>query len=174
MESKESKETQPSAPQATGCCPPFDPALWPDRELTWEHKPFVKDHVLSVLHVPLNMGRRVQRNQKLIRAAGAEAPVPLMLTDEHSLWGAEIYIDVTKPVPGAEMTELSGTFLTKVYEGPFKDAGKWAEEMRRYASGMGRPVEKIYFAYTTCPACAKVYGKNYVILFAKVATPPTN
>jgi hypothetical protein len=32
----------------------------------------------------------------------------------------------------------------------------------------GRTLEKLYFAYTTCPACAKAYGKNYVIAFAKV------
>ncbi|TSC93668.1 MAG: hypothetical protein CEN91_156 [Candidatus Berkelbacteria bacterium Licking1014_85] len=24
------------------------------------------------------------------------------------------------------------------------------------------------FSYTTCPKCAKVYGKNYVVLFAQV------
>ena len=170
----ESREASHAAPQATGCCLPFDPTSWPDRELTWDRKPFVKDHVLSILLVPLNMGRRILRNQKLIRAAGAEVPVPLMLSDENSLWGAEIYLDVSKPVPGAEMAELSGTFLTKVYEGPFKDSGKWAEDMRRHVAQAGRKVEKIYFAYTTCPACAKIYGKNYVILFAKVASPAMN
>jgi hypothetical protein len=29
------------------------------------------------------------------------------------------------------MTTLSGTFLTKVYEGPYRDAGKWAADMQR-------------------------------------------
>jgi len=36
------------------------------------------------------------------------------------------------------------------------------------------PLDKLYFGYTTCPSCAKAYGKNYVVLFAKVddrATP---
>ena len=28
--------------------------------------------------------------------------------------------------------------------------------------------EKIYVFYTTCPKCAKVYGKNYTVLLAKV------
>jgi hypothetical protein len=100
--------------------------------------------------------------------------VPLVLSDETSLWGADIYIDVSKPVPGAEMAEISGQFCTKVYEGPFKDAGKWAEDMRQHVTQLGHQVEKIYFVYTTCPSCAKAYGKNYVILFAKVDSPPAN
>jgi hypothetical protein len=29
-------------------------------------------------------------------------------------------------------------------------------------------LKKLYFSYTTCPACAKAYGKNYVVLFAQV------
>jgi hypothetical protein len=33
----------------------------------------------------------------------------------------------------------------------------------------GKKLEKLYFAYTTCPGCAKVYGKNHVVLFARVS-----
>jgi hypothetical protein len=29
-------------------------------------------------------------------------------------------------------------------------------------------MEKLYFFYTTCPKCAQVYGKNYVVLLAKI------
>ena len=32
----------------------------------------------------------------------------------------------------------------------------------------GKKLETLYFGYTTCPACAKAYGENYVVLFAKV------
>jgi hypothetical protein len=91
-----------------------------------------------------------------------------MLSDETSRWGSDLYIDVTRPVPGLDMATMSGTFLTKVYDGPFRDAGKWAEDMRRYVAAKGRRLEKLYFAYTTCPSCAKAYGHNYVVLFARV------
>jgi hypothetical protein len=30
---------------ATGCCPPFDPVPWQDKEVTWHDKPFLRDHV---------------------------------------------------------------------------------------------------------------------------------
>jgi len=152
----------------TGCCEPFNPAPWQDKEITWKDKTFVKDHITSFLHIPLNFGAKVVKNIKLIEAAGAQAPHQLMLTDENSLWGADIYIDVTKNVPGAQMTTLSGTFLTKVFEGPYQNAGKWAKEMGEYVKSQGKELKKMYFSYTTCPKCVKAYGKNYVVLFAQI------
>lgn len=163
-------QTSPaSKPVATGCCTPFDPASWRDREeLVWTDEPFVKDHVHSIFHVPLDFGKQVSKNQKLIDAAGAAPAEPLMLCDESSSFGTELFIHVTKPVPGAIMAPLSGTFLTKVFEGPYSDARQWAKEMVALVAARGRALEKLYFAYTTCPACAKAYGKNYVIGFAQV------
>ncbi|OGZ79087.1 MAG: hypothetical protein A2358_03820 [Candidatus Staskawiczbacteria bacterium RIFOXYB1_FULL_37_44] len=154
--------------KSTGCCEPFNSEPWQEKEITWSNKVFVKDHVASFLHIPLNFGQKVVKNMKLIEKAGAKAPYQLMLTDENSLWGADIYIDVSKKVPEAEMAALSGTFLTKVFEGPYQNAGKWAQEMQRYVKGKGKEIKKLYFFYTTCPKCAKAYGKNYVVLFAKV------
>jgi hypothetical protein len=152
----------------TGCCEPFNPEPWQDKEITWQNKIFVKDHVTSFLHIPLNFGAKVVKNIGLIEKAGAKAPHQLMLTDEKSLWGADIYIDVAKEVPGAQMAALSGTFLTKVFEGPYKNVGKWALEMKEYVKSKGKVLKKMYFSYTTCPKCAKAYGKNYVVLFAQI------
>ena len=154
--------------KSTGCCEPFNPEPWQDKEIAWSHKIFVKDHVTSFLHIPLNMGKKITKNLTLIEKANAKAPHQLMLTDEKSLWGADIYIDVGKVVPGAQMTTISGTFLTKVFEGPYQNAGKWAQEMKTYVENKGKKINKLYFSYTTCPKCAKAYGKNYVVLFAQV------
>jgi len=151
----------------TGCCDPFNPEPWQEKEITWSNKLFVKDHVVSFLHIPLNFGQKVVKNMQLIEKAGAKSPYQLMLCDE-SLWGSDIYIDVAKDVPGAEMAKISGNFLTKVFEGPYQNAGKWAQEMQNYVKSKGREIKKLYFSYTTCPNCAKAYGKNYVVLFAQV------
>lgn len=154
--------------KSTGCCEPFNPEPWQEKEINWKDKIFVKDHVTSFLHIPLNMGQKIVKNMKLIEKAEAQSPYQLMLTDEKSIWGSDIYIDVSKDVPGAEMATISGTFLTKVFEGPYKDAGKWAMEMKDYVKGKGKQMKKLYFSYTTCPRCAKAYGKNYVVLFAQI------
>lgn len=45
---------------------------------------------------------------------------------------------------------------------------KWIEEMKTFVQSKDRQLEKLYFFYTTCPRCAKKYGKNYVVVLAKV------
>ena len=111
---------------------------------------------------------KVNKNMQLIEKVNAKAPQQLMLTDEKSLWGADIYIEVVKDVSGAQMATLSGTFLTKVFEGPYQNAGKWVQEMQKYVENKGKNMNKLYFSYTTCPKCAKAYGKNYLVLFAQI------
>jgi len=152
----------------TGCCPRFNPEPWDEKEVIWQDKIFIKDNVRSFLHIPLNFGKVVVKNMEMIEAADALAPQPLMLSDEKSLWGTDVYIAVSKEVPKAEMTRISGTFLTKVFEGPYKNAGKWAKEMEAYVKSKGKEIKKMYFFYTTCPKCAEVYGKNYTVLLAKI------
>jgi len=163
-------QESPVAP--TGCCPPFDPGPWQDQEIAWHAKPFVKDHVTCLFHVPLNMGRTVMKDMTLIHGAHAAVDHPLMLSDEKSPWGADLYIEVKGLVPQASMAYLSGTFLTRVFEGPFLNAGHWAQDMKSHVIAKGRTLERLYFGYTTCPKCAKAYGKNYVVLFAQVSDRP--
>ena len=171
MLSPQSIQASPVPP--TGCCPPFDPRPWQDREIAWHSKPFVKDHVRCLFHVPLNMGRTVMKDMALIDGAHAAVDRPLMLSDEKSPWGADLYIEVKGRVPQASMAYLSGTFLTRVFEGPFLNAGGWAQDMKNFVTARGRTLERLYFGYTTCPKCAKAYGKNYVVMFAQVSDRPS-
>ena len=151
-----------------GCCPQFNPQPWDKKEVTFRDKLFIKDHVTSFLHIPLNFGGVMVRNMERIAKAGALAPEPILLSDENSLWGADIYIAVSKDVPGAQMVKVSGTFLTQVFEGPYKNVRQWVKQMADYVREQGKELKKLYFFYTTCPKCAKYYGKNYVVLLAQV------
>jgi hypothetical protein len=45
----------------------------------------------------------------------------------------------------------------------------WSEEMERLVEAKGKKIDAQYFFYTTCPRCAKVYGKNYVVGVAQVS-----
>ena len=40
--------------------------------------------------------------------------------------------------------------------------------MNDFIKSKGKEAKKLYFFYTTCPKCAKVYGKNYTVLLAQV------
>jgi hypothetical protein len=150
------------------CCPRFDPGPWDGVSLTWEGKRFVKDRVRSFLHIPMNFGAVMKRNVAAIEAAGARHETMLVLSDENSLWGADVYIEVAKDVPGANMATISGTFLSKVFEGPYRNIRQWIEEMKAFVRGQGKDIQKLYLFYTTCPKCAKKFGKNYVVILAQV------
>jgi hypothetical protein len=150
------------------CCPRFDPAPWDGEELRWQDKRFVKDRVRSILHIPLNFGAVMKRNIGKIEAAGASPETMVILSDENSPWGADVYIGVTKDIPGANMASISGTFLCKVFEGPYQNMRKWIEEMKAFVAAKGKNFGKLYFYYTTCPKCAKKYGKNYVVILAQI------
>lgn len=149
------------------CCPRFDPEPWDEKEVTWRDKIFVKERVRSIFHIPINFGAVMRRSMSAIEAAGARGEETIVLSDENSLWGADVYIAVSKEVPGAEMASFSGTFLCKVFEGPYSQMRKWIGEMRRFVSEKGRQIAHLYFLYTTCPKCAEKYGKNYVVLMAR-------
>lgn len=152
----------------TGCCPRFHPEGWDEQELRFEDKPFVRASTRSLFHVPLNMGTVFARTWAAIEQAHAAEQGMLVLSHDDSAWHAEHLFAVEHEVPGAEMVRLTGTFLTKVFEGPFSDAPRWMGEMQRYVEAKGKTLEGLYFFYTTCPRCAKAYGKNYVVALARV------
>jgi len=150
------------------CCPRFNPDPWDKKVITWQNKRFVQDRVTSIFHIPLNYGAVMGRLDKAVRAAGARTDERIILTDENSLWGADIYFEVSKDIPHARMATLSGTFLTRVFEGPYRNMGAWIKDMKTYVAAENKQLRKLYFYYTTCPNCAKKYGKNYVVILAEV------
>ena len=148
------------------CCPKFDPEPWDRKVITWENKKFLKDRVTSIFHIPINFGGVMKRNVEIIEASGAKSEDMIVLSDENSLWGADVYISVASDVPSDNMTAISGTFLSKVFEGPYSKMRSWIADMNDYAAAENKELKKLYFYYTTCPKCVKKYGKNYVVLLA--------
>jgi len=154
----------------TGCCPKFNPAPWENKTLVWKDKLFVKGSVFCLLHTPLNMKKVITRMMQKIKAAKATVPLKdfILLSRDVSSWESEQYINVSKEVPNAENVKISGTFMTKVYEGLYSEAKKWYYEMIKYVESKSEKAKKIYFYYTTCPKCYKAYGKNYVVVLAQI------
>jgi hypothetical protein len=152
----------------TGCCPRFDPVPWDGKIFDWQAKRFIKDRVFTLFYVPLNFGSAMKRMVQKSETAGAKTPEGLCLSDCTSKWNMDVYLAVDKEVPGAENIQLSGKYLSKVYEGDFKDTGKWLKDFSDYAKGRSFEAKKTYMWYTTCPKCAKKYGKNYVVVVAEI------
>lgn len=159
---------------ASPCCPPFDLTPWDEKEIVWKEKRFIKGSVPQVFHIPWPpmIGRLMAKMWEKAQAAGAAPDLKdfLCLAYDPSPWRGEHFIPVTKEVPGIENVTISGTFLTKVFDGPYSAVPKWIKEMDTYVQSKGKQVMKYYFYYTTCPKCAKLHGHNYVVAFAQVGS----
>jgi len=150
------------------CCPKFNPKPWDRKILVWKNKKFVKDKVFTFFYIPLNFGGVVKRIMKKMDAAGATCPDWLALSYHTSMWNMDLYVAVDKKVPKVKNTTISGKFLSKVYEGPYQKTGEWCKDFDNYAKKKGLKRGKMYMWYTTCPGCAKKYGKNYVVIISEV------
>ena len=150
------------------CCPRLDPEPWDKKTLTWTNKRFAKDKVFCLFHVPITFGRTMKRLMRKVDAAGATCPDALCLSDHTSKWSMDVYLSVDKDLPGAEMQTLSGNYLSRVYEGPFSQTGTWCKDFASYAAEKGVKTGKMFMWYTTCPKCAKKYGRNYVAILAEI------
>lgn len=156
-------------PSETGCCPRFQPETFDEKELQLEDRRFIKDRVRCLFNMPLGFGKAMMRTMEKVEKVNAYTPEPpLVLADHTSRWNMDLYYEVVKEIPGAENVVLEGTYLSKVFEGPFKDARKWCDQMAVWVKSQGREATKNLMYYTTCPRCAKVYGKNYVVILAAV------
>jgi hypothetical protein len=129
---------------------------------------FIRDKVFTVFHMPMNFGSVMKRLNERVEKANAKMPGWLCLSDHTSKWNMDVYLAVDKKIPDAENVTLTGKFLSKVYEGPYKDTGKWCKDFEAYAKSKNLGINKWYMWYTTCPKCAKKYGKNYVAIIGEV------
>ena len=153
----------------TGCCPRFNPENWDNQDLHFRDKLFLRAGTRSLCHIPLNMGSVFRKTFQAIDEANARSdPNFIVLSREKSAWSAEHLFAVDKEVVDADMTRLTGDYLTRVFEGPYRNMRQWCEELDNSVRAKGEDPEQAYFFYTTCPKCAKTYGKNYVVGVAKV------
>ena len=157
------------------CCPRFDPSSVDEtKEIELKQKPFVKESTYCFFGIPFNFGGAVTRCFDKLRAVDAipaEDTGLLVLADHSSPFLADIYVaSKSDKVPNATMHHISGKFLTKVFEGPYKECCTFDAQMKKLVKDKtGQEPLKMYTYYTSCPRCAKHYGANYMVLYAQVA-----
>ena len=154
------------------CCPEFDPSLWNEKKVTWDKKMFVTESVPQFLHMPFPgvYGKSITKMVTAVEKENARTTDAefLMLAQDPSPWKSNLYVNTTKEVTGLTNVKLSGTFLTKVFDGPYQDIPKYIKQMENYAESKGEKIVDYYFYYTYCPKCSKKYGHNYIVVFAKI------
>lgn len=155
----------------TGCCPRFHGEDWNEKTFQLDDLLFAKASTKSFMYMPINMGKVMTASMNAIRKAHAEVTDRyLILSQDKTKWHADHYYEVTKNVPGMDMSKVSGVYLTKVYSGPYKELPKFIEDFKAYMLKEGHQLnmDNFYAFYTTCPKCAKHYGKNDMVFFGKI------
>ena len=150
------------------CCPKFEPKPWDEKIFVWEHKKFIEAAVFTMFYLPMNFGSVMKKLDHIVRNAGATMPDGLCMSDHTSQWNMDLYLAVDKVIPEAENTTLSGKYFSKVYEGPYKNTGQWSKDFGVLTQSKGYHIKKEFLWYTTCPKCARKYGKNYVVIIGQV------
>ncbi|MFH1387230.1 MAG: hydrolase [bacterium] len=155
------------------CCPEFNTVPWQEKTHVWKDKPFIKGSIPAFFHLPWPpmVGKLVEKMWKMAREASAAPEMKdfLLLAYDPTPFKSEFYLTVTKAVPGADNVKLSGTFISKVFDGPYNAVPQWIKEMDEFLKTQNQSAKKYYFYFTYCPKCAKSYGHNYGVAFAQVS-----
>ena len=92
----------------------------------------------------------------------------LVLFHDPTPFKSELFMSSTKDVPGANNINISGTFISKVFDGPYNAVPKSIKQMDSYLAKKGEKSKDYYVHYAYCPKCSKKYHHNYAVLFAEV------
>ena len=155
------------------CCPTFNPEKWDEKTFNWDHKKFIKASVPTLFHIPLPpmIGKKVTQMMKLAEDSNKlsdDKEEILLLFKDPSAFTSELYLSVTDTVTDAENISLSGTFMSKVFDGAFSAVPKFIKQMDSYLVHQPKKAIDYYVHYAYCPKCAKKAGHNYMVLFAQL------
>ncbi len=153
------------------CCPVFDPEPWDRKTWEWREKLFLKDSLRTFFHMPnpATVGKVVDRMWTTATEAGAAPDLKdfILMANDPTAFRGDFYLNLTKEIPGANMVRISGTFYTRVFDGPYNAVPKWIRELKADGASRDKKFVDYFFYYTTCPKCAKKHGHNYTVAFAK-------
>lgn len=151
----------------TGCCPLLKAGDWNKKVFKWRDKPFYRTSYLSIFHIPLNLGSVITKTMSELESKKLVKPPILMLSKEDGLFSSTMLISLARDAKDLPVEKLTGEFTSMLFEGDYKDTGKWVQEILNYVQSKGKKTDYLLFWYGTCPKCAKEYGKAQTVIFAK-------
>ena len=155
------------------CCPEFDVNKWDKKTFNWQDKPFIMESIPTFFHMPFvpMIGKKMRKMYELTEKYNAnfeDKTDTLVMFHDPGAFKSEIYWAVTREVKEANNTNISGSFVARVFDGPFNAVPKFIKEMDQYLASDNKKAKDYYVHYAYCPDCAKKYGHNYMVLFADI------
>jgi hypothetical protein len=158
--------------QNVTCCPVFDADRWNEQICTWENKQFIRGTIPQMLHLifPGLFSRLKRKLWKQAVEASAEPDSEdfMILTHDLSAWKGEVFMPVTRTVPGADNVTISGTYFTKVFNGSVIMLPQYMNEMDILLSRKDKLAKRYFFSSSACPFCERKYAANSIVAFAEI------
>ena len=151
------------------CCPRLEAGDWDKQRVEWRDKTFYKTKYRTLFHIPLNIGSVLTRAMKDVEGRGIGEDPELMLSLEDSLFSSTLLLSIAEAPQDLPVERVSGTFVTRLFEGSYRNVKRWCDEVRQSLRDEGHEAQRLLFWYVTCPRCAKKYGGAQTVIFAQVA-----
>ena len=155
------------------CCPIFHAEKWDEKTHQWREKLFLKESVPTLFHIPYRpmLGRKIRKlmqQAEVAKRLAEDREDILLLFSDPSPFKSELFLSVTGEVPTAKEVGMTGSFVSKVFDGPYQDTRKFIDQMNTYLADQGKSAKQLYVHYAYCPKCAREAGHNYMVLFAEI------
>ena len=155
------------------CCQKFEPKRWDNKTFTWDDKRFIKESIPTIFHMPFpkSIGKKVTKMMALAEkwdSLSDDKLEDLLLFNDPTAFKSDMYLSVSESIPNAHNVELSGTFISKVYDGAYNKIPKFMKQMENHLRAQDKKVKDYYIHYAYCPKCSKEFGHNYMAIFAEI------
>lgn len=151
-------------------CPEIIDSDWDLAEHTWGEKNFYSLSLPMLFHIPIGIGRRIERAMAKTQDKQYKLSDPPMVMSKDGLFSGAVMIGIERPeVEDPRVISLSGAELvSKIHTGPWKELNKGVSELLSFLrSKKGTHPAAIYFWYVTCPECAE--GETHkTVIFAQL------
>lgn len=154
------------------CCPKLNKEDWDLKKHSWDTRAFYKTKHMIFFHMPIGIGKAINKGMNEIKEKGYTFKPPyMMLDDETGVFSANMLIaieEMPKGDPNIEVWEPA-TLYSKYYQGQFKGLPKEIHELVNFfENNEKKKPAKIYTWVANCPKCWEKQGGPTTVIFAKV------
>lgn len=147
-------------------CRERDGEAFEGAEEDWSGKAFYVVGTPLAFHIPLRIGRDIEKAVSEAEAKGYTVDDDSRLLQKDALFKGQVLLEIRDPQEGdprvfimAQETRAEGTF----FNGPWSRLGTPTKKLVDTLVARGKTVKDIYFWYLTCPVCAKERGYQTVV-----------
>jgi hypothetical protein len=147
-------------------CPEIIDSEWDLAEHAWGDKSFYSLSLPMFFHIPIGMGRRIEKAMAKAAEKDYKLSDPPMVMSKDGIFSGAVMVGIEKPeVTDPKVIHMADAeVVSKIHLGPWKELNRSVSELLSFLrSKKGTHPAFIYFWYVTCPECADEEAQKTVI-----------